>query len=255
MKLNDMSKPVTAAKLNESLAAKFNTRVNLKDFTLEQLQDSRNKVRTKLFQFESGEKYDAVLTDREYQMNKLLSDVLTAEIAERKLSEHTANTSAELIVEGAEDEAELVMAAKDMVHRVTNWMEDTAQMQTESMLALADSIRDELGSDVSEQFVSTVKPALESLYQAMESTREQLIRGLGIVTGEAVPDIIGADDAESEPEVADDTVSDEIDSAVADDEFAAAPAAVGGQEPAGRAKRESIELSRRLGSLLTSKKK
>ena len=41
--------------------------------------------------------------------------------------------------EGAEDNAELVMASKDMVDRVTGWMEDTAEMQTESTLELADA--------------------------------------------------------------------------------------------------------------------
>ena len=33
------------------------------------------------------------------------------------------------------------MAPKDMVDRVTRWMEDTAEMQTESMLELADATR------------------------------------------------------------------------------------------------------------------
>ena len=56
------------------------------------------------------------------------------------------------------------MAAKDMVDRLTGWMEDTAEMQTESMLELADAIRDEMGSEASEAFTSLVKPALESMY-------------------------------------------------------------------------------------------
>ena len=47
------------------------------------------------------------------------------------------------------------MAAKDMVDRVTGWMEDTAEMQTESMLELADAIRDEMGSEQSESFTAT----------------------------------------------------------------------------------------------------
>ena len=41
----------------------------------------------------------------------------------------------------------------------------------------------------------------------------------------------------------------------AGDEFAAAGAATGGAEEAGRGKRESIERSRRLGTILSSKKK
>ena len=49
------------------------------------------------------------------------------------------------VKEGAEEQATLVMAAKDMVDRITGWMEDTAEMQTESMLELGDKIRDEMG--------------------------------------------------------------------------------------------------------------
>jgi hypothetical protein len=39
------------------------------------------------------------------------------------------------------------------------------------------------------------------------------------------------------------------------DEFGASEAATGGEEAAGRAKRESIEYSRKLGMLLSSSKK
>ena len=129
------------------------------------------------------------------------------------------------LIEGKEDEAELVMAAKDMVTRVTSWMEDTAEMQTESMLELADAIRDEMGQAESDSFVGVVKPALESMYTAMESTREALTQGVGMLTGEGgapaedmgeepAPDA-PADDAEMEPTVD----QDEADAAA--DEFAA----------------------------------
>jgi hypothetical protein len=39
------------------------------------------------------------------------------------------------------------------------------------------------------------------------------------------------------------------------DEFGGAEVATGGEEPAGRMKRESVEYSRRLGTILSSKKK
>ena len=169
------------------------------------------------------------------------------------------------LIEGKEDEAELVMAAKDMVTRVTSWMEDTAEMQTESMLELADAIRDEMGQAESDSFVGVVKPALESMYTAMESTREALTQGVGQLTGEgeAPAEDMGAepaadapaDDAEMEPTV------DQEDADAAADEFAAADAATGGDEEAGREKRESrinkkkmIETSRRLGTILSKKK-
>ena len=45
---------------------------------------------------------------------------------------YAANCKNESIVkEGAEDEAQLVMASQDMVDKVTGWMEDTASMMSQ----------------------------------------------------------------------------------------------------------------------------
>ena len=417
MNIREISKPVTAKALNESLAKRFGKKINLEAFTLEQLEDARNKLRTKLSQFETNESFDSVNTSDTYQKNKLFLDVLNAAVAEAQVDEKAAKPDfvdvdndgdtkepiskaakdkkekeggkddapkglsakqkklpkglqkaiakknestikeggvkkmmmadaekmslADFIkkygkenedqwkqmneakegkgkmpskahvmkmikdgkkeadmmkmhadadkeklkaliksckkemkealegyinlIEGKEDEAELVMAAKDMVTRVTSWMEDTAEMQTESMLELADAIRDEMGQSESDAFVGVVKPALESMYTAMESTREALTNGVGMLTGEgeAPGEDMGAepmsdapaDDADMEP-----TVDQDEADAVAD-EFAAAEPAAGGEEEAGREKRESknnkkkmIETSRRLGTILSKKK-
>ena len=161
--------------------------------------------------------------------------------------------------EGAEEAATLVMAAKDMVDRVTGWMEDTAEMQTESMLELGDKIRDELGSEASEQFIGTVKPALENLYTVFETTREALTGGVAIVTGEGAPATMGAEDPAMDPD-ADPAMEPTVDAdadvdAPVDDEFGASEPATGGDEVADRAKRESIKRSRRLASILTDSKK
>jgi hypothetical protein len=138
-------------------------------------------------------------------------------------------------------------------------MEDTAEMQTESMLEIGDKIRDEMGVDKSEEFIGTVKPALESLFTSLESTRDSLTSGVAILTGEGAPATMGdevpGDDAEMDMEP---TVDDEEGMETDDpegDEFATADASAGGEEPADRAKRESVELSKRLGLLLASSKK
>lgn len=297
MNIREINRPVTAKALNESLAKKFGTRIRLEDFTLEQLEDVRNKLRTQLSQVETNESYDAVNKSEAYQKNKLFLDVLNAEISERKnidegkdqnkdgkkdftdvqiarmkasgMSHDEAVKKAEkkksknesIVREGAEDQAELVMAAKDMVDRVTSWMEDTAEMQTESMLELADAIRDEMGQEQSDAFVNAVKPALEALYTTMESTRGALTGGVGLLTGEETPaEEMGADEEmpaggdEMEPTV-------DAEEEPAEDDFAAAEPAAGGEEEAGRAQRESkeskkkmLESSRRLASILSKKK-
>ena len=161
------------------------------------------------------------------------------------------------LIEGEEDKAEIVMAAKDMVDRITSWMEDTAEMQAESMLELGDAIRDELGVSQSESYIQTVKPSLESLYAALEVTRGALTSGVAKLTGEEDPAQMMGDEAGAEPAVDADmepSMDAEEPAAPADDFDASEPAA-GGEDEAGRAKRESIELSIKLGQILSSKKK
>lgn len=245
MQLREFAKPVTAKSLNESLAARFGQKINLERFTLEQLQDVRNRIRTQLSQVETNESFDSVHNET-YQKSKLMLDVLNAAISERG---HVDDESLEesTLREGAEDTAELVMAAKEMVDRITSWMEDTAEMQTESMLELADAIRDEMGQESADSFTNAVRPALESLYAALESTRTALTGGVGTLTGEGGPMPMGGEDdmdMSMEPTVDDEMPTDDMDAGMdmdepADDEFGAAEPATGGEEPAGRAKRES----------------
>lgn len=264
MNIREISKPVTSKALNESLAKKFGQRINIDSFTLDQLQDARNRIRTQLSQVETNESFDAVYKSETYQKNKLFLDVLNAAIAER------ANISETVIKEGAEDQAELVMAAKDMVDRITSWMEDTAEMQSESMLELGDAIRDELGQEQSQGFIDQVKPALESLYQALEGTRQSLTNGVAMLTGEGMPEEpMGAEEPSMEEPTEEPMMEPEMEPTVdSEDEFAASEPAAGGTEPTGRARRESIErlikqnqilehqrLARNLGTILSSKKK
>jgi hypothetical protein len=180
-----------------------------------------------------------------------------------KDAKNKKKTDESVVTEGEESKAELVMAAKDMVDRVTGWMEDTAEMQTESMLELADAIRDEHGSEKSEAFATSVKPALESMYAAMESTRGTLSAGVGMLTGEGEAPMMGAD-LEGDTEVGPD-IDAEIDAApdlTPDDGMGADEAAAGGEEEAGREKRESkqyskkkiAETSKKLATTLSKKK-
>lgn len=232
MNISEFAKPVTSKALNESLAKRFGKKIKLENFSLTQLQDARNKLRTQLSQIEMNENFNSVVKSENYQKNKLFLDVLNAEISERGDIEETSLEETQ-VNEGAEDQAEIVMAAKDMVDRVTNWMEDTAEMQTESMLELADAIRDEMGVDQSQAFVGGIKPALEALYQTMEQARESLSQGVALLTGEGqAPAAMGAEEPAMDAEPAMEPTVD-MEEPVAGEGDVALPAA-GGAEPAGR---------------------
>jgi hypothetical protein len=294
MRITELNKPLTAKALNESVAQQFGQRIDLESFTLEQLEDARNKLRTKVSQFEASESYNAVYEDETYSKNKMFLDVLNRAIEERsneagsdsgytdmenmvlekveqgvisfedlpeelqnKVNKSKAAVQVESVLrEGEEEKAELIMAARDMVDRITGWMEDTANMQAESMLELIDSIRDEMGSDTSMEFEGVVKPALATIYTALESSRQQLTQSVAILTGEGDggQEMMG-EPAPEEPAPATDAEVDAGTVVGGSEEAGAAAPAAGGEEPAGRATRESVEFSRKLASLLAPKKK
>lgn len=295
MRITEFNKQPTAKALNESAAQMFGQKLNLDSFTLEQMLDARNKLRTKVSQFESASSYDAVINNENFTKNKMFLDVLNRAIEERealapqftqmeelvlaKVAEgiiafedipeelqekaeikarmYGEKLDEDVITEGEEEKAELIMAARDMVDRITGWMEDTANMQAESMLELIDSIRDEMGSDLAMEFESQVKPALATIYTALESSRQALTSSVGLLTGEG-----GAEQMMGEPDMGgEEDMSGELPDEVvggeepAGDDFGADAAAAGGEEAAGRMTRESVEYSRKLATLLAPKKK
>ena len=177
------------------------------------------------------------------QLGESDQEELAAELTIRyDLTESQANHILYL-QEGEEDEAKVIMATKDMVDRITGWLEDTAAMKAEQLLELLDSIRETKGSDVAQAYEEQVKPALEAIYTALETSRTGLTGALSVIKGE-MPTPMGA------PATAPATpgMAPELGATVPGEETPPAP-------ELGREKRESIDYSRRLGMLLASKKK
>jgi hypothetical protein len=296
MRITEFNKQPTAKVLNESAAQMFGQKLNLDSFTLEQMLDARNKLRTKVSQFEGASNFNAVYEDETYGKNKMFLDVLNVAIEEResaapqftemeelvlaKVAEgvlafdeipaelqekaeikarmYGAKIEESVITEGEEEKAELIMAARDMVDRITGWMEDTANMQAESMLELIDSIRDEMGSDLAMEFESMVKPSLATIYTALESSRQNLTQSVGLLTGENQDQAPMMGEEPPMDDMAGELPDEVTGSGEADemgDDFGADAAAAGGEEAAGRMTRESVEYSRKLASLLAPKKK
>ena len=111
-----------------------------------------------------------------------------------------------------------------------------------------------MGSDVSQQFSDKVKPALEDLYTSLEGHRTTLAQAVSILTGEEAP--MGSSGAAAPNS----DMGAEMPSTMSapeegGDEFGASEPATGGDDIAGRMKRESIQYSRKLGTILSSKKK
>ena len=284
MKAIDLTKNITTEGLLAQFESRFGQTMNLQGLAQEQLEDMANMVRTKIHEITNNQHFGQELKDDNYHKHQMMLDILNQAVREAAQGINTqispqqqalakkiqqvpgikpqdkdaiigAMVQKETAVkEGIENQSELILAAKDMMDKVTAFLEDLAKMKTESMLELSDRIRDEMGADKADAFAQKVKPALESAEQTLTATRTELDQAVRILTGEevAATEPMGTLD---EPL---DTAGDELDSlnAPASDEFAATDANAGGTEPEGRQKRESrevFETSNRIYSKLAGK--
>ena len=81
-------------------------------------------------------------------------------------------------------QAQVVLAAQDMVDRVQKMLEDTTEMQFKELPALVDSIKNEVGVDQAAQFNNDAAAALSGLVQNLQASKGQLEAALGVVTGQ-----------------------------------------------------------------------
>jgi hypothetical protein len=258
----ELTKPVNTATLLQQFESRFGQTMKLEGLTREELEDLANNVRTRIHTITDNLHFGRELKDNNYQKNQMMLDILNQSIREYgQAGEIKTDPATKQIVkkiqnipslqdrekkeligqvvtkEGVEQQSELILAAKDMMDKVTGYLQDLAQMKTEGMLELADRIRDEMGADKADAFVAKIQPAIESAETTLTSTREELEGGVRILTGEEVAtEPMGGDDSMNV-----DTDLDTLD-AEPSDEFGATDANAGGTEPEGREKRESREV-------------
>ena len=273
MKSTELTKPVTTESLLSEFESRFNQTMDLSNLNELELQDYANHVRTKIHEITQNTHFGQELKDSNYQKSQMMLDIINQAIQERKLAEYGGSMSTDPDVkagstaisaknkldkglslspnekkqvskmlqnEGVEEQSELILAAKDMMDKVTGYLEDLASMKTEGMLELADRIRDEMGAEKADAFMQKIQPAIEQAESTLTTTRQELDNGVRILTGEEVAsEPIGADDTMNM-----DTDLDSLDSegGEEDDEFGASDAEAGGTEPEGREQRESREV-------------
>jgi len=137
------------------------------------------------------------------------------------------------LTEGEVEQAQAILASKDLVDRLQGMLEDVGGMVNEDIPPLTDTIRNEIGSNEASKFNSEVTASLNSLLDTLRQTREQIDAATRELAGEQ------SDDMGMPTDGMDPTASgldSEIDSVVGDD-FTGSDAAVGGANPLGREKR------------------
>ena len=87
MKIEQLRAQITAEKVNDKFAQIFGEKVNLNDFTTEQLSSTRDKVIGKLSQIQNALSFDSLNDSEDYQKQRMLLDLLDRAIEERQTNE------------------------------------------------------------------------------------------------------------------------------------------------------------------------
>jgi uncharacterized protein YpiB (UPF0302 family) len=229
MKLAEMA-TTSAKKINKVMESRFGFALDFNKMTVEKaerlsetISANLNKIRhsVNIHTAERNPRYMELLTVRES---------LSAWLQENRRQ----------LTEGEVSNAEVLLAAKDMVDSVQDAIEKVGKMQNEQLPQLLDSIRDQIGSEQADAFKNAVGSTLETLMTGLQAAREGVDSGVRILSGEQVDqpmDLGGAGidatgmgemPAEAPPAPTSDLDAEETDG------FAATDAAVGGSEELGR---------------------
>ena len=227
MKLAEMSK-TSAKRTNKLLESRFGFSINFSNLTVAKAEKLSETISANLNKIRHSINLHTAETNPRYMELLTVQEGLNAWLQENR----------QQLVEGEVGNAEVLLAAKNMVDSIQDAIEKVGKMQNEQLPELLDSIRDQIGSEQAEGFKNAVGATLDTLMGNLQSAREGVDGGVRILTGEqvdnpmAMPGDAGADlsggDAELPPAPGSDLDQDETDG------FAASDAAVGGSEELGR---------------------
>ena len=151
-----------------------------------------------------------------------------------------SNVNESVITEGELENAELVLAAKDMVDKIQGMVEDLGEMQNEQLGPLTDAIRDEMGTDVADQFKGAMESVIVNALEGMRQSRDAAEQSSRILQGEMPAPMMGDEPAMDDPMSPEDPAMEptmDMEQPTEED-FAAADAAQAGDEELGRERRE-----------------
>ena len=76
----ELTKPITTEALLKEFESRFNQTLNLSKFSREQLEDTANKIRTKIHNITQNEHFGQELRNHDYQKNQAMLDVVNQRI-------------------------------------------------------------------------------------------------------------------------------------------------------------------------------
>ena len=177
-----------------------------------------------------------------------------ARLAEvRKLEESAQVTGMATLLENDLEQAELVLAAQDIMHKLQNMAEDLAKMNAQDLFPLVDKMKATFGQEAAHAFEESAQDVISNAMNTVRHAKDELgnsimrlegklpasdmAAGAGMDTGAGMADPV---DGGASFDAGSDVSGEDVHAAM--DSFGAADGASGPEgDPLGRAKKESVE--------------
>jgi hypothetical protein len=213
----------SAKKYNKLMESRFGFAINFNNLTVEKAESLSETISANLNKIRHSVDLHTAERNPRYMELLAVQESINTWLDERR----------QQLVEGEVGNAEVILAARNMVQAVQDAIEKVGKMQNEQLPELLDSIRDQIGSEQADGFKNAVGETLTTLMTNLQQAREGVDGGVRILTGEQVDNPMAMpDQAPAElPPAPSDLDQDETDG------FAASDAAVGGAEQLGREQR------------------
>ena len=223
MKLAEMSIK-SAKRTNKLLESRFGFSINFDNLTVEKAEKLSETITANLNKIRHSVNLHTAETNPRYMELLTVQEGLSTWLSERR----------QQLTEGEVGNAEVLLAAKDMVDSVQDAIEKVGKMQNEQLPQLLDSIRDQIGADQADAFKSAVGETLNTLMQNLQAAREGVDTGVRVLSGEQVDNPMAMPGNELGAELPPAPMSDLDMEEPETDGFAATDAATGGDEELGR---------------------
>ena len=139
----------------------------------------------------------------------------------RKMGEYGKKKMKESkLTESEVEQAQVVLAAQDMVDKIQGMLEDVTDMQYKDLPGLVEMMRNEVGVNEAQSFLDAQTATLTTLLSALEQAKQEATNAMAPLTGEQAvdpsefggddldagvdndtPPTLDADDTEEEPEI------------------------------------------------------
>lgn len=200
MYLNDLnSSQHNVEKLNKILSQTFEHDVNLSAMSTDSLNRMLNTTNAKMTAIKEGDlKY---WENPQYNKLGLISHQIKEylnEIAPFR-SDKKVMKKESRIMEADLDQAEVLLAAQELVDEMQGMVEDVAEMQVQKLMPIVDAMKEQVGFEIADQYNTAADGALGVLLDAMKTAKNAVEDATLAARGEKVaapaPTDMGMDDA------------------------------------------------------------